>query len=116
MSDEHGGGPPGLDLGQLMNTAKQMAGKLAASQEELARITVEGSAGGGLVVAEANGRGELLDLRIDPAAAEEQDLDLLRDLILAAVNQALARARETAQQKTRELTGGLPIQIPGLTS
>ena len=111
--DQGGGGLPGLDLDKLLRTAREMAGKLGAVQQELAGITVEGSAGGGLVTAVANGRGELVDIHIDAAAVDAEDLTLLRDLIRAAVNQALARSREEAEQRTRSLTGG--ISIPGIT-
>ena len=114
-TEGEGGGPKGLDMGKLIETAKQMAGRLSAVQEELAGISVEGSAGGGLVTAQANGRGELLDLQIDPSAVDPEDLTLLRDLVRAAVNQALQKSREEAQRRTRELTGGLSINIPGIT-
>jgi DNA-binding YbaB/EbfC family protein len=81
-------------------------------QAEAATKTVEGSSGGGMVTAIANGKGELLSVRIDPAAVREEDLDMLQDLIAAAANDALRKARELLAQDVSRLTGG--FGLPGL--
>ena len=76
-------------------------------QEELGARSVEGSAGGGMVVAVVSGRQELLDLRIDKQVVDPEDVGMLRDLVRAAVNDALARSREMAAEEMAKLTGGM---------
>jgi DNA-binding YbaB/EbfC family protein len=85
---------------------------MAEMQEEVGNRTVTAQAGGGMVEAVANGRLELVSLRIDPEVANPDDVEMLQDLILAAVNEALNRAREMMAQEMAKLTGGM--QIPGL--
>ena len=99
-------------LGDLMKQAQRLKAEMERIQAEAATKTVEGSAGGGMVTAIANGKGELLSVRIDPAAVREEDLDMLQDLITAAVNDALRKARELLAQDVSRLTGGLGL--PGL--
>ena len=101
---------PGFD--DLMKQAQAFAQQMARMKEELARETVEGSAGGGMVTAVVNGRGAVLDVKIEPQVVDPDDIEMLQDLITAAVNQALQKARELSANKTRSLTGGMPI--PGL--
>ena len=115
MDDQHGDGPGGLDMGKLLEMAKGMAAKLGQVQEELSRVVVEGTAGGGLVKVKANAKGEVLAVEIDKEVVDPNDLTLLQDLVTAAVNQALAAAREEAQKRTVGLTAGLKIDIPGFT-
>jgi DNA-binding YbaB/EbfC family protein len=81
-------------------------------QEQLGEERVQASAGGGMVEATASGLGDLVELKIKPEAVDPQDVEMLQDLVLAAVRETLAKARELQQQKTAELTGGL--QLPGL--
>ncbi len=100
------------NLGGLMKQAQKLQTKMAEMQEELGRRTVSAQAGGGMVEATVNGRQELVSLRIDPEVANPDDLDMLQDLILAAINEALNRSREMVAQEMSKLTGGL--QIPGL--
>jgi DNA-binding YbaB/EbfC family protein len=95
-----------------MKQAQKLQSKMAEMQEELGRRTVSAQAGGGMVEATVNGRQELVSLRIDPEVANPDDLDMLQDLILAAINEALNRSREMVAQEMAKLTGGL--QIPGL--
>jgi hypothetical protein len=85
---------------------------MAQMQEELGNRTVSAQAGGGMVEATVNGRQELLALRIDPEVASPDDVDMLQDLILAAVNEALNRSREMVAQEMSKLTGGM--SLPGL--
>ena len=76
----------GFDINKLMQQAQQMQAQMAKAQEEIAKETVESSAGGGMVTVKANGAGELLEVRIDPRAIYPDDPELLADLVLAAVN------------------------------
>ncbi len=99
-------------IGGLMKQAQQLQSKIQALQEELGRRTVSAQAGGGMVEATVNGRQELLSLRIDPEVVSPEDVEMLQDLILAAVNEALNRSREMVAQEMAKLTGGLGI--PGM--
>jgi DNA-binding YbaB/EbfC family protein len=99
-------------LGDLVKQAQRLKAEMERIQAEAATKTVEGSAGGGMVTAIANGKGELLSVRIDPAAVREEDLDMLQDLIAAAANDALRKARELLAQDVSRLTGG--FGLPGL--
>jgi DNA-binding YbaB/EbfC family protein len=100
------------NLGGLMKQAQKLQSKMAEIQEELGRRTVSAQAGGGMVEATVNGRQELLSLRIDPEVANPDDIEMLQDLITAAINEALNRSRDMVAQEMSKLTGGL--QIPGL--
>jgi hypothetical protein len=95
-----------------MKQAQRLKAEMERIQAEAATKTVEGSAGGGMVTTIANGKGELLSVRIDPAAVREEDLDMLQDLITAAANDALRKARELLAQDVSRLTGG--FGLPGL--
>lgn len=106
------------NLGQLADLMKN-AGKIREGMEKAAesmgRVEVEGTAGGGSVTAKVNGRMELLSIRIDPKLLADGDAELLEDLVAAAVNQGLTKAREAAAQSFASLAGGLPIP-PGLSN
>jgi DNA-binding YbaB/EbfC family protein len=95
-----------------MKQAQKLQSKMAEMQEELGRRTVSAQAGGGMVEATVNGRQELVSLRIDPEVANPDDIEMLQDLITAAINEALNRSRDMVAQEMSKLTGGL--QIPGL--
>lgn len=99
-------------MGNLWKQAQELQGKLAQIQEELARKTVEAAAGGGMVRVTVNGQLVLNSIKIDPAVVNPQDTEMLEDLIRAAVNEGLKRAREMASEEMSKLTGGL--KIPGL--
>jgi DNA-binding YbaB/EbfC family protein len=101
-----------MSFGNLAKMAQKMQADMARAQEELAALQVEGSAGGGAVRAVATGNQELVGLTIDPDAVDPQDVEMLQDLVLAAVNDALGNARKIAEQKMAAVTGGL--RIPGL--
>jgi len=90
-----------------------MQAKMMKLQEELASRTVEASAGGGMVTAVVNGKHELVSLKIEKDVVNPDDVEMLQDLIVAAVNEAVRKAQEMAQAEMAKLTGGL--QIPGLT-
>jgi len=100
-------------LGDILKQAQKMKAEMERLQTEAAGRTVEGSAGGGMVTVVANGKGELLSVRIDPEAARVEDLDMLQDLITAAANDALRKARELLSQEVSRLAGGLGLP-PGL--
>jgi nucleoid-associated protein EbfC len=100
------------DLSGMMKQAQKLQAKMMAMQEELGNRTVSAQAGGGMVEAVVNGRQELLSLRIDPEVVVPEDVDMLQDLIQAAINEALNRAREMMATEMSKLTGGM--QIPGL--
>jgi DNA-binding YbaB/EbfC family protein len=96
----------------LMKQAQQMQAKLAAAQEELETMTVEASTGGGAVKAVATGRQTIESITIDPAAVDPEDVEILQDMVLAAVNEALAKSQEIVQAKIGAITGGM--KLPGM--
>jgi nucleoid-associated protein EbfC len=100
-------------LGDIMKQAQKMKGEMDRIQAEVAAKTVEGSAGGGMVIVLANGKGELLSVKIDPEVVRNEDLEMLQDLMTAAVNDALRKARELLAQEVSRLAGGLGLP-PGL--
>jgi hypothetical protein len=96
----------------MMKQAQKLQAKMMAMQEEVGNRTVSAQAGGGMVEAVVNGRQELLTLRIDPEVVVAEDVEMLQDLIMAALNEALNRSREMMATEMSKLTGGM--QIPGL--
>jgi hypothetical protein len=98
-----------IDINKLMQQAQQMQEQMTQAQEQLASETVEASAGGGLVTVRATGNGEITEIKIDPKAIDPDDPDLLADLVLAAVNEALRSAQSLAQSKLGAMTGGLGL-------
>ena len=97
------------DMRQLMKQAQQMQAQLAAAQEELAQRTFEGSAGGGMVVATVSGAQELVEIRISPEVVDPDDVEMLEDLVLAAVRQAHEAAASAASDQLGGVTGGLDL-------
>lgn len=100
-----------------MQQVKALQDKMAKMQEELAGKTVEGSSGGGMVSVVVNGRQEVLSLRIEPQVVDPHDIEMLQDLVVAAVNDALRKSQEMAAREMAQITGGLNIpglKIPGL--
>ncbi len=100
-------------FGDMLKQAQKMKAEMERIQAEAAAKMVEGSAGGGMVTAVANGKGELLRVRIDPEVVQSDDLEMLQDLVTAAVNDALHKARELLTQEMSRLAGGLGLP-PGL--
>ncbi len=98
-----------IDINKLMQQAQQMQQEMAKAQEQLASETVEASAGGGLVTVKATGNGEITEIKVDPKAIDPDDAELLEDLVLAAVNEALRSAQSLAQSKLGAMTGGLGL-------
>jgi DNA-binding YbaB/EbfC family protein len=100
------------NLGNMMKQAQKLQSKMMEMQEELGNRTVTVQVGGGMVEVVANGRQEVLSLRVDPEVVNPDDTEMLQDLILAAVNDALNRSREMVSDEMAKLTGGM--KIPGL--
>ena len=96
----------------MMKQAQKLQAKMMEMQQEVGNRTVSAQAGGGMVEAVVNGRQELVSLRIDPEVVAPDDVEMLQDLILAALNEALNRSREMMAAEMSKLTGGM--QIPGL--
>ena len=101
-----------MGMANLQRMAQQMQQEMLRVQGELETLTVEGSAGGGVVNARVTGKQELVSVTIDPSAVDPEDVDMLQDLVVAAVNDALRASRELAEQKMAAVTGGL--RIPGM--
>jgi len=95
-----------------MKEAQKMQAKIAKMQEELKEKTVEASSGGGMVKVVCDGQQNIVSIEIEPELLEEKDVEMLQDLILAAVNDALRRSREIAEEEMGKITGGL--NFPGL--
>jgi len=102
-----------MGMGNLAKMAQQMQAEMARVQAELDQLELDGTAGGGVVTATVNGRQELVGLRIDPAAVDPDDVEMLQDLITAAVNDGLRQVRQTAEEKMARVTGGMRLP-PGL--
>jgi DNA-binding YbaB/EbfC family protein len=96
-----------MGMANLQRMAQQMQQEMLRVQAELEAATVDGSAGGGVVKATVTGKQEVVSLTIDPSAVDPEDVDMLQDLVVAAVNDALRASRELAEQKMAPLTGGL---------
>jgi hypothetical protein len=102
------------DLGQLMQKAREAQSRLAEVQRDLARRTVEGAAGGGMVVAVATGALRILEVRIEPSLLASGDREMLQDLCAAAVNAALTNAQRMVQEELQRASAGLGLPIAGL--
>jgi DNA-binding YbaB/EbfC family protein len=101
-----------MGMANLQRMAQQMQQEMLRVQTELEATQVDGSAGGGVVKAVVTGKQELVSITIDPDAVDPSDVEMLQDLIVAAVNDAIRASRELAEQKMAAVTGGL--QIPGM--
>ena len=97
----------------ILRQAQQMQQRLAKVQQELEHETMEASAGGGTVTVVVNGKQQFQSIKIDPAAVDPQDVAMLEDLVLAAVNEAMDKAQQLAADRMGAITGGM--NIPGLT-
>lgn len=96
---------PPFDLSGLLRQAQDLQAKLGDARERLRHRTVEATVGGGVVTATANGRGEVVSLRIDRSAVDPADVEMLQDLLVAAVNEVLRRARDLARDEVQQATG-----------
>lgn len=103
-----------MKMNDIMKQAQQLQKKLQQQQEELAGKEFEASVGGGMVTAKVNGKGEVLAVKIEPDVVNKDDIEMLQDLVVAAVNEALKRVQETQQNEMSGMMGGLGLKIPGL--
>jgi DNA-binding YbaB/EbfC family protein len=101
-----------FNMQKMLKQVQKVQEDMARMQESLAQERVEATAGGGVVRAVANGHGDLLEVKIDPAAVDPNDVSLLEDLVLAAVSEALRKAKDMAAERMKAVTGGL--QLPGM--
>ena len=101
-----------MGMANLQRMAQQMQQDMARIEGELRDAQVDGSAGGGVVSATVTGKGELVSITIDPSAVDPADVEMLQDLVVAAVNDALRASRDLAEEKMAAVTGGL--KIPGM--
>jgi len=101
-----------MNMNKLMKQAKQMQAKMSKVQEELEEKTVEATAGGGAVKVVVNGKQEVIDLEIDQDAVDPEDVEMLEDLILAAVNEGLRKVQDMVDDEMGKVTGGM--NIPGM--
>jgi nucleoid-associated protein EbfC len=100
------------NMGNMMKQAQKLQAKMVKLQEELSEKTVETAAGGGMIKVVANGKQQIVSIQIEKEVVDPEDVDMLQDLILAAVNDALAKSQEMVSGEMSKLTGGL--NIPGL--
>lgn len=98
----------------MMRQAQKMQEKMAQVQQELGGKTCEASVGGGMVTAVVNGNQELVSLKIDPSVVDPEDVDMLQDLVVAAVNEGFRRSKEMMAEEMGKITSGLGMNIPGL--
>ncbi len=102
-------------LGNMLKMAQKLQGQMAKIQEEMAEKTVEASSGGGMVTVVANGKQEILSLKIEPEVVNPDDIEMMQDLIIAAANEALRESRSMLSEEMNKLTGGFNLPgVPGL--
>jgi DNA-binding YbaB/EbfC family protein len=99
-------------MGNMMKQAQKLQSKMLKLQEEMAEKTVETSSGGGMVKVIANGRQQILSIQLEKEVVDPEDVEMLQDLVVAAVNEALSKSQEMVSNEMSKLTGGL--NIPGL--
>ena len=101
-----------MGFGNMAKIAQQMQAEMARVQAELDALTIEGTAGGGAVTAVVNGHQEVVSLTIDPEVVDRDDVEMLQDLVTAAINDGLRQVKQTAEEKMARVTGGL--RLPGM--
>jgi DNA-binding YbaB/EbfC family protein len=104
----------GWDLANLFRQAHEMKGKIEQVQKELEQETVTASAGGGMVTVKVNGKLQVVDIQFEPEVVDPKDTSMLRDLMLAAIAEGQRRAAEMAQEKMKDVAGGINLNLPGL--
>lgn len=106
------GFPGGGNMNNMIKQAQKMQEQMLKAQQEIEETVLEASSGGGMVTVKANGKKELLEIKIKPEAVDPDDVEMLEDLVMVAVNDAFSKADALSQEKMGALTGG--INIPGL--
>ena len=102
-----------MDMQEMMKQAQEMQKKMSEMQQQLSDQTVEATAGGGMVSVTANGSMEITDMKIDPSVVDPNDVTMLQDLVTAASNEAIKKAREMVESEMSKITGGM--NIPGMS-
>ena len=102
------------NIGNILKQAQKMQEKMAEIQNEAAAKTIEASSGGGMVTVTVNGKQEVMVIKIDPSVVNPDDVDMLQDLITAAVNEGIKRSQQMLSEEMGKVTGGLGMNIPGL--
>jgi len=102
------------DIQQIMQLGQQLQSRIAKLQAELDAQVISASSGGGMVTATVDGKGEVKRIAIDPAVVDAEDVEMLEDLVLAALSEAQAKARARYDEEMRKAAGGLPMNLPGL--
>lgn len=102
------------NLGSFMKQAQKIQAQIAKVQEELAQKTIEASAGGGMVTVVVNGKQEIVSIKFEPEVVDSNDVEMLQDLVVASVNEALRKSQEMVSEEMSKITGGLNLP-PGLT-
>jgi len=100
------------DLGGLLKQAQQLQEQMAKIQDELSNVIVDGMSGGGMVTVKANAKREVLEIKIEPEVVDSDDIEMLEDLVVAAVNNALEKAQEAAKDRVSEASEGLMDKLP----
>ncbi|MBI5407035.1 MAG: YbaB/EbfC family nucleoid-associated protein [Nitrospirae bacterium] len=101
-------------FGDILKQAQKMQEQMARIQEEAANKTAEASSGGGMVTVVANGRQEIVSIRIERDVVNPDDIEMLQDLVVAAANEALRKAKDMVAEEMKGLTSGMGLNIPGL--
>ncbi len=102
------------DFSQLMQLGQQLQSKMSEVQENLESSLVSASSGGGMVTVTVDGKGNAKRVQIDPTCVDARDVEMLEDLVLAAMSEAQVKAQGAYEAEMRKVTGGLPMNIPGL--
>lgn len=103
-----------MNMQQIMRQAQKMQKKMEEAQEEAGNQIVEAASGGGMVTVKVNGRQELLEISIEKDVVNPDDIEMLQDLIVAAVNEGMKKSQQMMQEKLQSITGGLGLNIPGM--
>jgi DNA-binding YbaB/EbfC family protein len=102
------------NIQQLMQMGQQVQARMAQLQEEISAREISASSGGGMVTATVDGKGTVTRIVIDPTVVDPRDVEMLEDLVMAAVTEAQGKAQSQYEEDMRKAAGGMPIQIPGL--
>ncbi|MGE4496383.1 MAG: YbaB/EbfC family nucleoid-associated protein [Deferribacterales bacterium] len=103
-----------MNIQMMMKQAQKMQKKIEEAQAEAAQEVVEASAGGGMVTVQVNGKNQVLGIKIEKEVVDPEDVEMLQDLIVAAVNEGMNKAQEKMQEKLSKITGNLGINLPGM--